>query len=226
VLLADHFARMKKLLLVLLTSFLSIAVHGQHKLNYVQNIGNTAVISFPDTPRVSTLDKGFSYDVNENGILYTASSYTVATGALNFLFKNAEDSFYQGVLIGFIKSIHGKILYKKDIVVDGIKGIEYEGRGTIDSTIYYMFYRSFYTNKKLVSHGVWFRRPVPRNDERINSFFSTFKFTGKADQTSLLSGKGPGIKGFVYAFAIVSIIIIIIGSIAFIFKKSQQKTKK
>jgi hypothetical protein len=226
VLLADYSARMKKLLLALLTSFFSIAVHGQHRLNYVQDIANIAVITFPDTPHIYKTKGALTYQFTTNEVLYVAASAPVNTSALDLIYLNFLDSFYRGVLIGFAKNIHGKILYKKDIVVDGIKGIEYEGRGVIDTTTYYMFYRSFYINKKLVSHGVWFRQPVPRDDERINSFFSTFKFTGKANEVSFFSNKSIVIKGFIYAFAIVSIIIIIIGSIAFIVKRSQQKTKK
>ena len=217
---------MKKSILALLTSLLTIAVYGQHKPSYIQDIGGTAILFFPSPPRVSTVDQGLSYEANYNGILYAASSYNVKQGALDFLYTNFEDSFYRGVLIGFAKSIHGKILYKKDIVVGGVKGIEYEGRGILDTTTYYVFYRSFYINKKLISQGIWFTQPVPRNDERLNSFFSTFKYTGKINHSSPWTDKTLIIKGIKYAFIIILIITLIIGSIIFVVKRPAKKSFK
>jgi len=217
---------MKKILLALLTSILTIAAYGQHQPAYIQNIGGEAILFFPDTPRVSKVDNGLAYEANYDGILYAASTEKVKLGPFDVFYRNFRESFYRGVLIGFAKSIHGKILYKKDIVVDGVSGIEYEGKGTFDTTTYYIVYRSFYIDKKLVSQGMWFKEPVTQNDARMNAFFSTFKFIQKPNHNSVWSDKTLVIKGVKYALIIILLITLIVGSIIFIARRSSAKKLK
>ncbi|MBV8391458.1 MAG: hypothetical protein JO080_16750 [Mucilaginibacter sp.] len=217
---------MKKTILTLLISILTISAYSQNLLNHLQNIGGTATVFFPDSPRINKVDNGLVYEANYNNILYTASTANVKLGPLDIFYKNFKESFYRGVLIGFAKSIHGKILYKKDIVVDGVNGIEYEGKGTFDTTNYYITYRSFYIDKKLVSQGMWFKEPVSQNDPRLNAFCSTFKFIEKPKNRSSWSDKALVIKGVKYAFIIILIITLIVGSIIFIVKRSSIKSQK
>jgi len=89
-----------------------------------------------------------------------------------------------------------------------------------------VFYRSFYYNRKLINEGIWFKQETQRNDERLNAFFSTFKFTGKARQSSLWTDKALIIKGVKYASIIILIITLIVGSIIFIVRRSSTKITK
>lgn len=218
---------MRKIILTLLTSILTIAAYCQHQPAYIQNIGGEAILFFPAAPRVSNVDNGLAYEADRDNILYSASVETVKLGPFEVFYKNFRESFYRGVLIGFAKSIHGKILYKKDVVVDEIKGIEYEGKGAFDTTTYYIVYRSFYIDKKLVSYGIWFKEPVTQNDARVNAFFSTFKFIRKTEHNnSVWSNKTLVIKGVKYALIIILLIALIVGSIIFIVRRSSAKKLK
>jgi hypothetical protein len=217
---------MKKYILALFISVFTITAYGQRKLNYVQSIANEAIISFPDTPRITTRLTSVAYEVAYYDIIYSASSYGVQQGSVDFLYRNFSNSLYRQSIANFIKTIHGKLIYKKDITVDGVKGIEFECHGTLDTVGYYLFYRSFYYNKKLISEGMWFRQEAQRNDARLNAFFSTFKFTGKAKNSSPWSDKALVIKGVKYAFIIILIIALVVGSIIFIAKRLSTKKIK
>ena len=217
---------MRKIILALFTSIVTIAAYSQHKLNYVQNIANEAIVSFPDTPRITTHLTSVAYEVAYTDVIYSASSYGVEEGSVDFLYRNFASSLYRESIANFLKTIHGKLIYKKEITVDGVKGVEFECHSTQDTVGYYLYYRTFYYNKKLISEGMWFSQPVQRNDERLNSFFSTFKFTGRAKHNSVWSDKTLVIKGVKYAFVIILIITLIIGSIIFIARRSSKKSIK
>ena len=214
---------MRKAILALFTSFLTISAYGQHTLRYLQNIANNAIIIFPDTPRITKGVTSIGYEVDYNDMIYAASSYGVKEGSIDFFYRNFANSLYQQSIANFLKTIHGKLIYKKDVTVDGVKGVEFECHGNLDTTGYYLFYRFFYYDKKLITEGIWFKREAQRNDERLNAFFSTFKFTGKPRQSSPWADKALIIKGVKYASIIILIIILIVGSIIFIVRRSSTK---
>jgi hypothetical protein len=214
---------MKKIISTLLIFILTIAAYGQHPLRHLQNIANEAIVIFPDTPRITKDFTNIAYEVEYEDMLYTASSYNVEGASADFLYRNFSKSLYQQSLERFVKSIHGKLIYKKQITEDGVKGMEFECYGTLDTTGYYIFYHTFYHNRKLINVGVWFREETQRNDPRLNAFFSTFKFIQTHKHNSVWSDKTLVIKGVKYALIIILLITLIVGSIIFIIRRSSAK---
>ncbi|MBS1523275.1 MAG: hypothetical protein JST50_19910 [Bacteroidetes bacterium] len=218
---------MRKTILALLTSILTISAYGQHTLHYLQNIGNDAIIIFPDTPRITQGVTSISYEVDYYDMMYAANSSSVEGGSVDFLYRDFTNSLYRRSIAKFIKTIHGKLIYKKDIIVDGVKGIEFECHGNLDTAGYYIFYRFFYYNKRFITEGIWFKQEAQRNDERLNAFFSTFKFIRKAEHNnSVWSNKTLVIKGVKYALIIILLITLIVGSIIFIARRLSAKKLK
>ncbi|HTK20925.1 MAG TPA: hypothetical protein VL442_15485 [Mucilaginibacter sp.] len=127
---------MRKTILTLLTSIFTIAVYGQHPLRHLQNIANEAIVIFPDTPRITKNLTSIDYEVGYDDMLYAASSYSVPGASVDFLDRNFANELYRQSIGNFIKNIHGKLIYKKDVSVEGVKGIEFECYGHVDTAGY------------------------------------------------------------------------------------------
>lgn len=216
---------MKRLILSLLLIIYSVTAWCQYPHSHIQDLQHVAQVTLPDTPTVRHTKRGLVYSTTYDGVIYTTSASVINTSFGDIIRGTPLDSIYMGAVKGITKSTGGTLIYKKDIVVQGVKGMEFETGAVENGTNFYLFYRIFYFNDKLLMQGMWFRETVQRNDNRINTFFDTFKLTINPADVK----QGTGIIVFTavkYALIIILALAVIIALIVFLARRSHSKTQQ
>lgn len=144
-----------------------------------QDLENIATIDFPSKPGViDTLDKKIFSFYNENdNYRVIVSNYQKNN---QFVLKEGKlDEFYNGAINGILKSSKGKLITKKEIVVEGLRAIEVEFTSILNPGFETSGYlRLFYSNKGIIT--MVFSTPSPVNTstlEERNKFFDSFQIT-------------------------------------------------
>jgi hypothetical protein len=114
---------MKKTSFTLLIIFCALTAYCQH--NFVINLKNVATITFPDTPKINKSSQDTVYTTVNNGAIYLAGAMDAQKSLKELLTKHVLDSMYNGVITGTLESSHGKLIYKKNIIVNNLEGMEF-----------------------------------------------------------------------------------------------------
>lgn len=212
---------MKRLILSLLFAIHSLFAWCQYSHNYIQNIQQIARVTFPDTPKMSTTKSGVIYTLKYNGLVY-ATSFGVANGLGDFVNPRPLDSFYNDGIKGITQDTSAKLIYKKVIVAEGVKGLEFECITNGINNNSYLFSREFFFNQRMVVQMIWFPHAVQRNDNRINTFFNTFKLSIKPSE--IQQGTSAIIFSAIkYALIVIMVLAVIIALIVFLVRRSNSK---
>ncbi|HEX3386253.1 MAG TPA: hypothetical protein VHS53_13730 [Mucilaginibacter sp.] len=213
---------MKRLILSLLLITYSIASWCQYPDKHIQDLQQVARVTLPDSPVVRHTKRGLVYTVSYDGLIYTASGAVIKQGLGDIIQSDPLDSIYVSAINGIVRTTNGKLLYKKDITEQGLKGMEFETSSVDSLAKYNLFYRIFYFNDKLVIQGIWCPQDVQRTDDRINTFFNTFKLTIKPGD--IRQGTSVIIFSAVkYALIIVLALAVIVALIVFLARRSNSK---
>jgi len=214
---------MKKLILIVFIQFGIKLVYGQHP--FAQTLDSVATITFPDTPKVK-IEAGYHiYAVSDGLITRLAESGPVQTSLRDMLSKGSLDSTYSGFLKGLLESSHGKLLYKKNITINDLDGMEFGSESFIKEQKYYTYGRVVYFNNTLINYSVFSILPLNKTDKQLTSFFNTFKVTiakddlrqSGADELAYHAGT------FIGGLLVFTVICAIIGGIVFAAIKISRK---
>jgi|GEM_PF-3167019 len=162
---------------LLLFLLLPYSFYGQ--TSYKQNLIDVAVINFSGKPEIlDTLGKKL-YNLSAENL---QQSVVLSNYAPNDKFELGEGElsrFYDGFISGTLKSTGGKLLYRKDVIIDGMKAVEFEftispGKAQTD----HGFQRIIYTDKGIfiLSYLLMAGERASREKER-EIFFNSFQFT-------------------------------------------------
>jgi hypothetical protein len=200
----NNMKRIAPLFLVALLPFFAFGQKG-----YQQDLGKIAAITFPDTPRTTVKNDETVYGLNDSGIVYLAIAAPVKKGLKDIFTKNINDSLFQGVIIGSLRSSKGKLFYKKPIELNGLKGLEFGYECEQDSVRSFRYHQTFYVNGTLIFYGYWSKDSLQADDQGMRAFFNSFKLKIKAkdivqdDGSKLAYTVGKGIGYVIIAMVIV-----------------------
>jgi hypothetical protein len=214
---------MKRLLLSSIFIICSVTAWCQYPHSHIQDLQHVAQVTLPDTPIVRHTKRGLVYTVSYDSLVYTASSASIKQGLGEVIDNSPLDSVYKGAIKGIVRSTGGSLVYQRDIIEQGLKGMEFETTSGNSGGNYHLFYRIFYFNDELVMQGMWCPSNVQRNDSRIKTFFDTFKL--KIKPGDIKQGTGVIILAAVkYALISVLILAAIVALIVFLARRSNSRT--
>jgi len=213
---------MKGLLLSSLLIICSVTAWCQYPHNHIQDLQRVAQVTLPDTPTTRHTKRGVVYTVTYDSLIYTASGASIKQGLGDVIENSPLDSIYLGAIKGIVRSTNGSLIYQRNIVEQGLKGMEFETSSGNSGANYHLFYRIFYFNDELVMQGMWCPANVQRNDSRIKIFFDTFKLKIKPGDIK----QGTGVIIFTavkYALIVVLILAAIVALIVFLTRRSNSR---
>lgn len=164
---------MKKFIPLIFIALLPFTVFSQK--GYKQDLGRSAYITFPDTPKMTVEKDETVFALNDSGIVYLAITAPVKKNLKDLMTKGDNDSLFEGVIIGSLRSSKGRLLYKKPVEMNGLKGLEFAYAADVDSVKSYRYHQAFYLNSTLIFYGYWSKDSLQADDKGMRSFFNSFK---------------------------------------------------
>ena len=160
---------------------------GENKIDYGIPIikSDAYTVSFPETPEITN-----AFTEREEGYVNSKMKMVeknISEGVVVFITSQAKfpenfslneeglDSFYDESMNGSIQSMNGKFISKRQVTLDGVKGLEFYGsiyEGAAKSC-----FRIFFQNGTLFSIGVLFIGE--ELTEEGETFFDSFKIIAK-----------------------------------------------
>jgi len=198
---------MKKFIVAFIILINPITSYCQHP--FLQNLVGIATITFPDTPKVKSISGERFFVLNYHNASYSAVGSSLESGVGDLLSKN-NDSAYNYFISAMLKKVKGKILYKNNISIQGIKGVEFgaSGKTTLDQP-FYSYHRLLSLNDFLIDYSFSSLDSIKKNDAKITSFFDTFKLTIKPSEI-----RQDNIEELAYKTGKIVGVILILGLIA------------
>ena len=166
---------MKKVILFFLVLFYSTTAFCQQR--YKQQLNHIATITFPDTPKMQRDSEDTFYSVAANGRVYVAQVGEAKKSLKELFTSHINDTIYAQIIEGSLTGTKGKLLYKKNIEVNGLDGVEFCYTAKVDSQKYYRYHQVFYFNNTLISYGYWTPDSSRSDNKALRAFFGTFKLT-------------------------------------------------
>ncbi len=207
---------MKKTIVIILFNFFLLSAYSQHI--YKLDLNHVASITFPDTPKTKPNSVGIISTLVFDGKLYIAQVTPFHKSFKDLFTTNLNDSVFSGVIKGSLNSSKGKLLYKKNITVNGLDGVEFCYTAKIGDVNYYRYHQTFCFNKTLVLYALWSKDSLRSDSKDLKSFFRTFKLNsnnvGGDDSTAYqlghIAGKAIGVIIVIGFFILVGFGVIFI----------------
>jgi hypothetical protein len=189
--------------------------------SYKADLNQLGTITFPDTPKYKQVKASDFYSLSSNRGVDIAEVTPINKRFKDFFTSHLTDSVYKRVVDGSLKIAKGKLLYKKNIRVNGVDGIAFGYTSKFNGVNYYRYHQSFFFNKTLILFGYWSRDSLQTDDKDLKAFFGSFKLSIKASDISqdnaptFVPYLAYGI-GFVLFFVIVGLLVF---AVVFVAKK-------
>jgi hypothetical protein len=219
---------MKKLLTFFtITLICPIAAHCQHP--FKQNLGEIATITFPDTPKTKKISTEIFYISKYDKATYFGQAAPLPTSLRDLLTNTNLDSVYNSFANAVLIDTKGRIFYKKNITVNALNGVEFGFAFKIKEKTYYDYQNVFYLNDVLINYSYLSSDSLKKDDEKIKSFFGTFKLTIKPDQirqtnSSAIAYHAGALTGKLLFYGLVIAVITLLGfGIVLILKRITNK---
>ncbi len=208
---------MRKIVPILLISLFSLPAFCQ--LLYTQNLKNIAQIQFPGQPVSKDLPAGITmYYYKTDGEIYFAQIARYKKTLAELFTTDVNKKIYNDYIIGNIHSGKGKLLYKKDILINGLNGVEYVYNSTLPKKKFVSYSRLVYLNETLLNFSVLTRDTLTRDDKKIEEYFRSLKITIPRDK--IYSTNSAEILKRFGTVGIVAIAVLLGLGIWFILKRS------
>ena len=207
----NHLFKMKTITIIILLFVLPIAAYCQQ--GFKQDLNHIASITFPDMPKTTVEKNETVFALNDSGIVYLAIAAPVQKGIKDYFTKNSNDSLFQGVIKGSLQSSKGILFYRKNVVMNGLKGLEFGYKAVLDSVKSYRYHQAFYVNNTLIFYGYWSKDSLQADDKGMRSFFNSFKLKVKPvditqSDVSDLSFKAGEVIGYLICIGAVVLLVI------------------
>lgn len=171
-----------------------------------QKLGSFAEVSFPEKPVSSPFDHGWMYIARYDTVTYSARVADFSKSVKDYDNHHYLDTIYDQIISVYLKNSNGRVFYKNKIQINGTPGIELGYRGEKDGRIFFGYERVAHLNDTLISASFYSLDSLPKTDNKLTSFFNTFKinkkenaFNSVAFETGLKIGK---ILGYMLALTV------------------------
>jgi len=182
---------MRKATILIAIILSAVNAYSQH--HFVQKLDSIATIIFPDTPKtkVADINSGFFYSTPNVRYIALVQDFRAQKFSLT---ADSLDSFYSGVTDGVSEASNtkGKLISKKNIVIDGFKGMEFEYESNLNPNVpNYRFQRMVLLNGKLYNYSFWtFKDSVKNNTVKKDIFFRSFHIIGNKENIKQYNNEG------------------------------------
>jgi hypothetical protein len=167
---------MKKVISILLISFFSLPAFCQ--LTYTQNLNNIAQIKLPGQPVTKDLPMGITmYYYKTDSEIYFAQVAAYKKSLSELFTTDVNKKIYNDYIIGNLHSAKGKLLYKKNILINGLNGVEYVYNSTLPKKKFVSYSLLIFLNDTLLNFSVLTRDTLSRDDKKIDEYFKSLKIT-------------------------------------------------
>ncbi|MBD1384510.1 hypothetical protein IDJ75_04400 [Mucilaginibacter rigui] len=211
---------MKKIFLIFFICISSFNAFCQ--LTYTQDLKHIAQIKFPDAPEIKSSESGTTvYVYKDVQDIYYAQVSPLEKSVKDLFTKDINNQIYNSFITGTIKSTKGKLIYKKNTLIDSLAGIEFLYTSDLLGEKKYSYNKLFFLNDTLLSFSIWATDSIKKDDKKANAYFNTFKITIPNDKIVSKNGTAIAIGlGKITAYLIFIAIPILLGfGIIFIIKK-------
>ena len=213
--------QIKKIIFTYILVLFSSLVYSQK--GYVQDLNHFATIIFPDTPTVVKYPD-YQYKMSDSTLKYKISiSKNIYIVKLLFFKKDLEPpvlDIYNSFIDGVKNDDKRKLFYKKDINLNGLRGIEFCSAADYSQYKYYEYYQFFIFNGKYVTLS-YLSLDSLKGKSDSKAFFNTFKLTIKKNdiKQNISSESTTKTNTFEQVFLIIALLIMLGFTIVFILKK-------
>lgn len=211
---------MKKIFTIFFILFFAAKAFCQ--LTYTQDLEHIAQIKFPDTPKIERIDfGGIAYQYKIEHEIYIANIIPNKKTLMEHFAVDANKKIYNEYISKYLDEIKGKLIYKKNIPMANLDGIEYHYSTNAFGWKSYSFNRLIFLNDTLINFSIFSPDSLKRNDKKIDTYFSSFKITIPANHIAS-NNKTETINGLakLTAYLIFIAIPILIGlGIVFLLRK-------
>ena len=166
---------MRKSLLTIIGTIAFLFGYSQHPYN--QKLDDIAIITFPDTAEVNENASGKTFSCTYDGVLYQAQASKLGSSIKDLITDGKLSDVYAGFLSGLLKSTNGKLIYKKNIDINDLKGWEVEIIAPKFDDSVYCFARVFVLNDILVEYTVWSDNSTALQDKKPLEFLQSLYIT-------------------------------------------------
>ncbi|MDB5157047.1 MAG: hypothetical protein JWR50_1754 [Mucilaginibacter sp.] len=208
----------KKIVSVLLICLFSLPAFCQ--LTYTQNLKKIAQIKFPGQPVVKELPDGITmYYLKVNSEIYFAQIAVYKKSLSQLFTNNVNQKIYDDYINGNVKTAKGKLLYKKNISIANLDGVEYVYTSTLPKRELYSYSRLVFLNDTLLNFSLLSRDPLLNTDPKFNDYFKSLKITVPVNKI-VSSNIDELANRFGYIGVILLILILLVVGYIFIIKRS------
>ncbi|MDB5030443.1 MAG: hypothetical protein JWP71_1164 [Mucilaginibacter sp.] len=137
-----------------------------------------AQIKFPGTPIERSMPGKlvvYAYQGIQQGYVVQAAHLkkpTIGPSA-----SDIRDDFFNDQIKLEIDALKGTLLYKKNIQIDGVNGVEYSYNFVIQNVKIYNYNRFVFLNEVGIDYYIMSREPLKQEDKVLNDYFNSFKIT-------------------------------------------------
>jgi hypothetical protein len=147
-----------------------------------------AQIKFPGIPRILTNMPGSLVVYAYQGIQqsYAVQAARTKKPTIDHSASDTKDRFFDSQIKLEIDTLKGTLLYKRNIQIDGVNGVEYSYSFVTQNVKIYNYNRFVFLNEVTIDYYVMSRDSLKQNDKVLNDYFNSFKITiPKKDINSL-----------------------------------------
>jgi len=167
---------MKKLFVTFL--ILSFGVNAFCQLIYPLNINDMAQIKFAGTAvEMSLPGKIVVYAYQGIQQSYIVNAAHLKMPIVDVSVSATRDNFYNHQITLEVGAVKGTLLYKKNIQIDGINGVEYSYSFVKQNVKIYNYNRFVFFNEIGIDYYIMSREPLKQNDKILNDYFNSFRIT-------------------------------------------------
>ncbi len=144
--------------------------------SYQQEIANLATIMFPAAPGIQHISGRQVYSFAGESAIYVVTVTDIGNTGMVMEGESDLDEFYEGVVKGVMNAAKGKLISKKKVMVNGLKGIDIEYVSDTNPNLPALrFQRSVFFNNKSFAISFW-TTPENKNStaHERNTFFNSF----------------------------------------------------
>lgn len=171
---------MKRIVLTL--SLLVFSVSAFCQLKYTLDLKGLAQINFPDTPEVNNpTPEVVVFIARSDAPGYMAAVSPARVSVKEMLAGEGLESIYSGCIEGSLNVSKGKLLYRKNVLIDQLKAVEFAYKAVGTRNTFYAYNRVLFLNDTLLVYSLISYTPLKQGDENIRKFFSTFKLKLKPE---------------------------------------------
>lgn len=167
---------MRKTIVTFFIILCAAATYGQH--SFRQKLDSLTFITFPDTVKTSTSEAGVMYKATKGNNIYVVILNDAVKKDPSMIIDSTNlNDLYNGIVEGTINSSKSiKSIYKKDILIGKLKGIElkYSNSGNPNKP-FIVYQRVVYSNAIIFMYSfVTLDEAQKNNKHDMDEFFNSF----------------------------------------------------